>query len=217
MIKTSKVHNQLLFSTQVYYKPLISSAVALKKLNTEIKTEAYQLKQIDHEGLVWCKNNYKNGYTSYGSNRSGYDKMHRVSSTFDGVEKKIRKHVNQYLKMLDYDITADDLCMTHFWVNIMSQNTYHAYHIHPQSVISGTYYVDVPTNAGGLRFEDPRFVQFMNAPSTVSKPRLHNERLIELAPKNGSVVLFESWLKHEVPPNHDKKDRISISFNYGWK
>ena len=32
----------------------------------------------------------------------------------------------------------------------------------------------------------------------------------------GNVVLFESWLRHEVPPNPVDAERISISFNYNW-
>jgi uncharacterized protein (TIGR02466 family) len=34
--------------------------------------------------------------------------------------------------------------------------------------------------------------------------------------KAGQVVLFESWLRHEVPPNPSSADRVSISFNFSW-
>ncbi|MEI7573769.1 MAG: putative 2OG-Fe(II) oxygenase, partial [Phenylobacterium sp.] len=27
---------------------------------------------------------------------------------------------------------------------------------------------------------------------------------------------WESWLRHEVPPNQARTPRISISFNYAW-
>jgi uncharacterized protein (TIGR02466 family) len=36
----------------------------------------------------------------------------------------------------------------------------------------------------------------------------------DLVPKVGEIILFESWLKHEVPPNRVKGTRISVSFNY---
>jgi uncharacterized protein (TIGR02466 family) len=32
----------------------------------------------------------------------------------------------------------------------------------------------------------------------------------------GQVLLFESWLRHEVVPNPVGADRISVSFNYNW-
>ena len=36
------------------------------------------------------------------------------------------------------------------------------------------------------------------------------------APEAGEVLLWESWLRHEVPMNMADEDRISVSFNYGW-
>jgi len=32
----------------------------------------------------------------------------------------------------------------------------------------------------------------------------------------GRLVLFESWLRHEVPPNPVNDERVSVSFNYSW-
>lgn len=217
MKQFKNLHGVPLFSTQIYYKKLQSSSAALKPLNKELSIEAYQMKSNDEEGHDWSQLNYRNGYTSYGSSASGYDRMHLVSSTFQSLQKKIDKHVDQYLKMLDYDANIKDLAMTHCWVNIMPKNAHHTAHIHPLSVISGTYYVDCPVGCSGLRFEDPRFSQFMNSPAVKLKPQLGHERIVELAPKNGYVVLFESWLKHEVPASEITKDRVSISFNYGWR
>jgi uncharacterized protein (TIGR02466 family) len=39
---------------------------------------------------------------------------------------------------------------------------------------------------------------------------------IDLTPKPGEIILFESWMKHEVPPNRTEGERISVSFNYDW-
>jgi uncharacterized protein (TIGR02466 family) len=39
---------------------------------------------------------------------------------------------------------------------------------------------------------------------------------VSLPAKAGEVVLFESWLRHEVPPARYAGERISISFNYAW-
>jgi uncharacterized protein (TIGR02466 family) len=48
---------------------------------------------------------------------------------------------------------------------------------------------------------------FMNAPQ--GKPLY-----VEIPAEEGRFILFESWLRHEVPPNLSKKPRVSISFNY---
>jgi uncharacterized protein (TIGR02466 family) len=34
--------------------------------------------------------------------------------------------------------------------------------------------------------------------------------------RTGHLILFESWLRHEVAPNRRAAERVSISFNYGW-
>jgi uncharacterized protein (TIGR02466 family) len=43
------------------------------------------------------------------------------------------------------------------------------------------------------------------------------QSFVYLTPKPGTVLMWESWLRHEVPPNGAKTDRISVSFNYGWR
>ena len=49
-----------------------------------------------------------------------------------------------------------------------------------------------------------------------AKARMANRTWIEIPAKAGNLVLFESWLRHEVPPNPANEERVSVSFNYGW-
>jgi uncharacterized protein (TIGR02466 family) len=182
----------------------------------DLKTESLKLKQNDREGLIWSQDNYPFGYTSYGSSGAGYDRMHLVSSTFGTLKKQIDRHLKRYIKQLDYDIEFKDLRMTHCWVNVMGQGATHQSHHHPLSVISGTFYVDANTKSSALKFEDPRQMFYMNTPAVKKNAALKNKRFHELKPQPNQLVLFESWLKHEVPMHTEKKERISISFNYGW-
>lgn len=195
-----------LFTTQVYQK----------KIQFDLKDLAGEIKQMsikDLAGREWSERNYPNGYTSYGS----WDQMHKMSSTFRDLEKKIDKHVYAFSKELDFDIDKNALKMDSCWVNIMPPGVRHTSHLHPHAVISGTFYVDIPLKASGIKFEDPRLGFFMNAPLIKMGGRKENKRFFTLLPKAGDVVLFESWLKHEVPRNESKKPRLSVSFNYGWK
>jgi len=43
-----------------------------------------------------------------------------------------------------------------------------------------------------------------------------DNNFIYVAPAVGDVLLWESWLRHEVPMNMSEEDRISVSFNYSW-
>ena len=96
----------------------------------------------------------------------------------------------------------------------MNKGAIHAPHIHPHSAISGTYYVTVPPRAGAIRFEDPRLGLMMAAPQKKKNARAENRRFVDVAPKTGQLLLWESWLRHGVEPNQAKTPRISVSFNY---
>jgi uncharacterized protein (TIGR02466 family) len=67
-----------------------------------------------------------------------------------------------------------------------------------------------------LKFEDPRLDRFMAAPPRKPGSRTENRPWIIVPAEAGSLVLFESWLRHEVAPNPVTAERISISFNYSW-
>jgi uncharacterized protein (TIGR02466 family) len=199
-----------LFPSPIYYAPLTSTG--LKKLNGELLEESLKFSQIDDAGIEWSEKNYRGGYTSYGS----ISHLHQVSTTFEDLQKHIDKHVRKYIQHLEMDIDPKALKMRTCWVNIMPEGTFHTMHIHPLSVISGSYYVQTPKNCSAIKFEDPRMVNFMASPPRKVKAAESNQRFVELKPQAGNLVLFESWMRHEVPQNLSETERISISFNYDW-
>ena len=80
--------------------------------------------------------------------------------------------------------------------------------------LSGTFYVRVPAGSGGLKIEDPRLPLMMAAPPRRDDAPEDSRAFVYTEPKSGMLLLWESWLRHEVPPGAGKGDRISISFNY---
>jgi uncharacterized protein (TIGR02466 family) len=159
-------------------------------------------------GQRWSAKNYPGGYTSYNS----VNRMHEVSPTFADLQRLLQRHVRSFTSSLEFDLEQRELTMTDCWVNIMPRQVVHTLHLHPLSTISGTYYVKTPKGCAGLKFEDPRLDRFMAAP-----PRTGDSRPWVVIPaEEGSLVLFESWLRHEVAPNPVTAERISISFNYSW-
>ena len=199
-----------LFATQVYQKKMHTSETGSLK---ELLSEIHLIQKSDQPGIAWSKQNYAGGYTSYGS----IDKLHKFSSTFENLQLAINSHVDLYLKNLDYDAsTKKNLTMTNCWVNMMPANVSHPAHIHPQAVISGTFYVALPRGSSPIKFEDPRLGFMMNAPSLKPNAKPETKRFVCLQLQPADLVLFESWLRHEVPANASKTPRVSISFNYGW-
>jgi uncharacterized protein (TIGR02466 family) len=176
----------------------------------DLKSECLQIKNADIVGQKWSSRHYPEGYTSYGS----WDQLHLLSSNFLKLEKKIAFHVSKYTKLLGYDLGRDKLMVNSFWLNIMPPGSQHTAHIHPNSVISGTFYVQVPKGASSIKFEDPRLGYFMNTPRVKITQKYPVPRFYSIQPKAGQIILFESWLRHEVPRNTTGEPRISVSFNY---
>lgn len=199
------------FPTSVYVDDLVSSG--RQRFNRELLEQCFLVRETDPEGLEWSEKNYLHGYTSYGS----ITDLHRRYPHFEELAIKLDKHVRKFARYLEMDLQGGHLEMTSCWVNIMPTNTAHSLHLHPLSIISGTYYVSVPKNASQLKFEDPRLSHFMATPPKLPNPKTRNQTFQSIAPKAGQVALWESWLRHEVPPNKSQADRVSISFNYDWK
>ena len=198
-----------LFPTRVYTATIARSP---DDLNTRLQCECRALAVEDSAGIAWSRANYPGGYTSYNS----IARMHRMSPTFAALEKRIDAHVRRFTRSLDFDLTARRLEMTDCWVNVMTRQVVHGLHLHPLATISGTYYVRTPRGCSGLKFEDPRLDRYMAAPPRRSRAKRENQVWVTLPAEAGKLVLFESWLRHEVMSNPTEAERISVSFNYSW-
>jgi uncharacterized protein (TIGR02466 family) len=201
---------QTLFPTRVYTANLTSGAS--NTLNSRLLRECRQMAHDDTAGRAWSKTNYPGGYTSYNSAA----RLHRMSPTFAALEKRINAHVRSFAGKLEFDLTGRKLAMTDCWVNVMARQVVHGLHLHPLASISGTYYVRTPRGCSGLKFEDPRLDRFMAAPPRKARARRDNRVWVTIPAEQGNLVLFESWLRHEVAPNPTIAERISVSFNYSW-
>ena len=201
---------QRLFPTLVYRGRL--KHTGWRTFNSRLLQECQQLHLDDSGGRRWSAKNYPGGYTSYNS----VNRMHQVSPTFAELQRRLNRHVRSFASLLDFDLAQRPLTMTDCWVNIMPRQVVHGLHLHPLSTISGTYYVKTPKGCAGLKFEDPRLERFMAAPPRRADSRPHNRPWVLIPAEEGALVLFESWLRHEVAPNPVAAERISISFNYSW-
>lgn len=201
---------QSLFPTQIYQTRL--SSALIKKWIPGLCREAKLFRELDSVGEEWSIENYPNGYTSY----SSITDLAFRSSGFANLKQWIDQEVKKYANALEFDLGKGRLEMSALWLNIMGKGCSHSFHLHPLSSISGTFYLQLPKGSGGLKFEDPRLPAFMASPPRKSKAKLANQRFFTLNPVPGDLVLFESWLKHEVTPSQARSERISISFNYDW-
>ena len=193
-----------LFATPVYEGSLDDPAL-LAALEHSVRT----LAQDDAAGRRWARDHGYRGYTSYAS----LNDLPQRDPAFADLKRVLDRHVAAFAQACAFDLDRK-LRLDSLWVNLLKPGGGHTAHLHPHSVVSGTLYLALPPGARGLKLEDPRLPMMMAAPPRATDAPESLRTFVELTPERGTIYLWESWLRHEVPAGPAKGDRISVSFNY---
>ena len=186
-----------LFPT-LLYEAEIGDADLLGALAHSIRS----LARDDQAGRRWSRDKAYAGYTSYAS----LDDLPRRDPAFADLGKLLGRHAAAFAGAASFP-PGHKPKLDSLWVNLLKAGGQHSGHIHPHSTISGTLYVEAPAGSGAIRFEDPRLPLMMAAP-----PR--EDSFVTVAPRAGLLLLWESWLRHEVLAGKGRGERLSISFNF---
>ncbi len=186
--------NRQLFPTQLY------EGDVEPELLPELAYSIRSLASDDAAGRRWSDEHRYPGYTSYAS----LNDLPKRDPAFSELGKVLTKQARGFARDLGWDCKPK---LDSLWVNLLRTEGHHSGHIHPHSILSGTLYVEVPAGSGAIRFEDPRLPLMMAAPS-------RDGTFVEVQPRPGLLLLWESWLRHEVLPGTGKAERLSISFNF---
>ncbi|CAN5351629.1 TIGR02466 family protein [soil metagenome] len=178
----------------------------------ELEHSCHALSEDDLAGRRWSKEHGYRGYTSYAS----LDDLPVRDPNFGELKRRLDRHVAAFANACAFDLGGRKLKLDSLWANVLKPGGGHSGHIHPHSVVSGTMYVTVPEGAGGLRLEDPRLGLMMAAPQRDDDAPEHLRTFVTINPAPGDVLLWESWMRHEVMPHTGKGERVSVSFNYRW-
>lgn len=179
-------------------------------LRARLEAACWLLADEDQAGNDWCDAQGYDGYTSYAS----LDDLPERFPEFAELKERLDAAAAAFATELHWDMRGLALKLDALWVNMLGEGGSHSGHIHPGSVISGTYYVSLPDGAGKLKLEDPRLSKMMAAPQPLDGAPETARRFVYLQPREAHALLWESWLRHEVMPNQGEEVRISISFNY---
>jgi uncharacterized protein (TIGR02466 family) len=111
-------------------------------------------------------------------------------------------------------ISRESHYISGMWGNLSTGNHIHHKHIHPNSILSGVFYVKAPDNCGPLVFSDPRPAFEIMQPDYTSRD-MYNAGKVTMQPKQGQLLFWQSGLPHAVQRStSDKKvPRISVAFN----
>ncbi|MEC7291531.1 MAG: TIGR02466 family protein [Pseudomonadota bacterium] len=194
-----------LFPTLLQQRPLANDA-----LLSDLEQACWMLEDGDQAGHDWCEREGYPGYTSYAS----LDDLPHRAPAFADLVTKLDEHAQAFADALHWDLGTARLKCDSLWVNILGEGGHHSGHIHPNSVISGTCYIAMPAGAGRIKFEDPRLPMMMAVPRLKLDAPEAATRFHYVSPEVGDVLMWESWLRHEVMTSQSDDPRISISFNY---
>jgi uncharacterized protein (TIGR02466 family) len=196
---------QHLFPTPLWQGRLDDAA-----LLADLAHSCRTLAEDDSAGRRWSRDNRYLGYTSYAS----LNDLPARDPAFGDLARWLVKQASGFAAAAHLDLAGRKPKLDSLWVNILKPGGGHSGLIHPHSIISGTLYVEVPAGAGSIRFEDPRLPMLMHSPPRSADAPAESRNFVHVEPAAGDLLLWESWLRHEVMPSAAKVDRISISFNF---
>ena len=188
---------------KTYYFPTVISS-ELNHVLADTMLPVAQAFLSDHSLLTW-EWDYKNTYTT----GRGIEQYVETQPFVEYIKIKAQ----EFLHSCGYDSSKIRLGLQLF-VSEMNVGDQHAMHTHPNSLLSGVFYLSVPEGSSSIRFKDPRpFTNVIAVP--VQQHCLENWQWIHIDPEPGLLLIWPSWLEHEVPKNHSN-GRITMVFNLSW-
>lgn len=193
-----------LFATKLYEADLGSP-----KLLADLAYSIRGFAADDTAGRRWSREHHYPGYTSYAS----LNDLPKRDPAFADLARLLVRHAAAFAKDCAFDLPRKPR-LDSLWVNLLKAGGQHSGHIHPHCIISGTLYVESPSGSGAIRFEDPRLPLMMAAPQRCGDAPEDLQTFVSVDPRPGLLLLWESWLRHEVLPGNAKGERLSVSFNF---
>ena len=189
--------SRALFATRLH-----EAEIGDEPLLAELARSIRALARDDAAGVRWSREHRYAGYTSYAS----LNDLPKRDPAFADLARLLARHAATFANDCAFDLARKPK-LDSLWANLLKSGGQHSGHIHPHSIISGTFYVTVPAGSGAIRFEDPRLPLMMAAPQ---RP----DTFVTVEPRPGLLLMWESWLRHEVLPGSGRGERLSVSFNF---
>ena len=166
--------------------------------NEELERYCLQLRS-DSEGRK-----RSNSCNSFQSN----DLPPNDNKEFDKLGRTITELINE----ASQSVGIGRLGISDIWANVNEKGGFNYPHVHPQSTLSGVYYVKAKPGQGGFKIDRDDDAQYY-LPKNVSSPSYFNMTNWVYPSETGKILIFPSWLRHSVLENETDECRISISFN----
>lgn len=98
--------------------------------------------------------------------------------------------------------------LTQSWVNMTPQGGAHHQHNHPNALLSGVLYI--ATDQDSITFVQPERKLFSIPPAINNN---YNAEKCSFKPSPNEIIVFPSYLFHQVETKQSEGERISLAFN----
>ena len=159
-------------------------------------------KELKHiESLEWKEQHANGNFRSKDSYLTKHEQLKEIVLFF-------KECVEDYCNTI---INSDQrLVITQLWGNKNPKGSKHHEHVHPNSIISGVFYLRQDPKLPPIQFSKSNQHAIKLDPK---KYNVFNAETFLLPCVAGELILFPSNLRHSVPQNQGEEERISLSFN----
>ena len=158
-----------------------------------------ELKYI--EGVEWISQKTNGNFKTKDSYLTKHESLKNITSFFKECIDEFTKNIYQ---------SEQRLIITQLWGNRNPKGSKHHEHVHPNSIVSGVFYLRQDLKLPPIQFSKANQHAMKLDPKQYN---VYNSETFLLPCTAGELILFPSNLKHSVPVNQGDEERISLSFN----
>jgi len=179
---------------------IFPTPIYISKLNRELTNK--ELSFIDKTKLDVYKNE---------GNTTSNDNYILNNKAFKELKIDLDLRVKDYFEKVISPTDAITPYITQSWLNYTETNQYHHKHEHPNSLVSGVFYINCDEKFDKIKFYKKDIYQTIKP--EIKYWNLYNSETWWFSVKTGDVILFPSSLTHMVETKQGDNTRISLAFN----
>jgi len=130
---------------------------------------------------------------------------------FKDLKKELDLRVKDYFDKIICPDNNIKPYITQSWLNYTETNQYHHKHAHPNSLISGVFYINCDEKFDKIKFFKRNNYETIKI--EIKKWNLWNSENWWFPIKTGDIIMFPSSLTHMVENKQGSNTRISLAFN----
>jgi uncharacterized protein (TIGR02466 family) len=178
---------------------IFPTPIYISKLNRELTNK--ELSFIDKTKLEVYNNE---------GNTTSNDNYILTNKPFKNLKEELDLRIQDYFDKVISPANNITPYITQSWLNYTEKNQYHHKHAHPNSLVSGVFYINCHEEHDKIKFFNDRY---QTIKPEVKDWNLYNSETWWFSVKTGDIILFPSSLTHMVETKQGDNTRISLAFN----